>query len=93
MNKINDLYACDLLIDYTFSRQETAFEDPSQMGELKINIQNIPSMRYKRNVAKTQLDLVVAVGGVIGLFFGASLLSLVEIVYIWCIRRFEMKSR
>lgn len=63
-------------------------EDPTQMGEIRIDIQDMPSMRYQRNVAKSQLDLVVAVGGVIGLFFGASLLSLVEIVHIWCIRRF-----
>lgn len=59
------------------------------MGAINIDIINMPSMRYQRNVAKSQLDLVVAVGGVIGLFFGASLLSIVEFVYIWFIRRFN----
>lgn len=59
------------------------------MGAINIDIINMPSMRYQRNVAKSQLDLVVAVGGVIGLFFGASLLSMVEFVYIWFIRRFN----
>lgn len=59
------------------------------MGEIRIGIQDMPTMRYQRNVAKTQLDLVVAVGGVMGLFFGASLLSLVEIVFILGVRNFD----
>lgn len=37
----------------------------------------------------TNLDLVVTIGSIIGLFFGASFLSLVEIVYIWLLRRYE----
>ncbi len=48
----------------------------------------MPTVRYVRNVAKTKLDLVVTIGGLVGLFFGASLLSLVELLYIWLIRRF-----
>lgn len=53
-----------------------------------IEIANEPHMRYVRSVAKTNLDLVVAVAGVIGLFFGASILSGVEFIYIWLIRKF-----
>ncbi|KAJ6620942.1 hypothetical protein Bhyg_17201, partial [Pseudolycoriella hygida] len=53
-----------------------------------IEILNMPTRRYVRNVTKTKLDFVVSIGGLVGLFFGASLLSLVEFIYIWFIRRF-----
>lgn len=61
--------------------------DMEQSGVV-IEILNVPNVRYFRNVAKTKLDFVVSIGGLVGLFFGASLLSLVEFMYIWLIRRF-----
>uniref|UniRef100_A0A1I8QDI5 Uncharacterized protein n=2 Tax=Stomoxys calcitrans TaxID=35570 RepID=A0A1I8QDI5_STOCA len=51
-------------------------------ASLEVNVINVPSERYKRVVTKNSLDLVVAVGGVIGLFAGASILNLFEIVYV-----------
>lgn len=59
-----------------------------EQSAVVIEILNMPTVRYVRNVAKTKLDFVVSVGGLVGLFFGASLLSLVEFMYIWLIRRF-----
>lgn len=59
-----------------------------QSSEVVIEILNMPNVRYVRNVDKTKLDFVVSIGGLVGLFFGASLQSLVEFVYIWLIRRF-----
>lgn len=72
---------------YLFSyirRQRT----DSELGRLTLYIVNMPTERYERTVAKTSLDLVVGIGGVISLFFGASLLSLFEIIYIWFLRKF-----
>lgn len=41
-----------------------------------------------RSVHFTKLDLVICIGSIIGLFFGASLLSLVEIMHLWFLHRF-----
>lgn len=59
-----------------------------EQSGIVIEILNAPTVRYVRNVAKTKLDFVVSVGGLVGLFFGASVLSIVEFLYIWLIRRF-----
>lgn len=60
----------------------------TEQSGVVIEVLNTPTIRYVRNVTKTKLDFVVSIGGLVGLFFGASLLSLVEFVYIWLIRRF-----
>lgn len=65
------------------------YSNKDTMSLLTIAIQNVPTMRYHRTLAKTTLDLVVSIGGVFGLFFGASVLSLVEFIYIWLVRSFS----
>ncbi|XP_017070399.1 uncharacterized protein LOC108107392 [Drosophila eugracilis] len=62
-----------------------SFEDRSLLlkkGELiaEIHIASTPTVRYYRTVTQTKLDLIVGIGSVIGLFFGASLLNLFEII-------------
>lgn len=52
-----------------------------------IEIANKPTFRLLRDVSFSRLDFVVAIGSIIGLFFGASLLSLVEIIYMLIFRR------
>ncbi|XP_055306589.1 pickpocket protein 11-like [Sitodiplosis mosellana] len=44
--------------------------------------------QLSRSARVTDLDLVITVGSIVGLFFGASLLSLVEIIYLWILHRF-----
>lgn len=66
---------------------ERSAEKPKR-STVVIEIQNSPSIRYVRNVSFTRLNFIVTIGGVIGLFFGASILSLIEIIYIWFIRQF-----
>ncbi|CAH2099639.1 unnamed protein product [Euphydryas editha] len=46
-----------------------------------VNIQmiSLPTMRLRKNLLRTNLDLVVSVGGMVGLFFSASILSFAEI--------------
>nr|XP_008190485.2 PREDICTED: sodium channel protein Nach isoform X1 [Tribolium castaneum] len=45
-----------------------------------------PTLRYSRSVVKTPLTMLVSVGGSVGLFVGASLLTVVEIIYYFFVR-------
>ncbi|XP_019754664.2 sodium channel protein Nach [Dendroctonus ponderosae] len=53
---------------------------------ITIEMQSLPTSRFKRVVVKNILDLVVSIGGAAGFFIGASLLTVVEIIYIYFIR-------
>ncbi|KAL0883196.1 hypothetical protein ABMA27_016633 [Loxostege sticticalis] len=55
---------------------------------VEIGLAMLPSEKYKRNVVRGALDLVVSTGGTWGLFLGASLLSFVELFYILLFRPF-----
>ncbi|XP_076755128.1 pickpocket 13 [Xylocopa sonorina] len=46
-----------------------------------------PVMRYRRYVVTDRLDIIVSVGSAIGLFIGASILSIFEIPYWLFVRR------
>lgn len=52
-----------------------------------IEVQNMPTFQLIRNVSFDRLDFVVSIGGIIGLFFGASIIGLAEIIYIWILRK------
>ncbi|XP_059618986.1 sodium channel protein Nach isoform X2 [Phlebotomus argentipes] len=56
------------------------------VAQVEIELSALPTERYKRNVVRGRLDLVVSMGGTTGLFVGASLLSFVEILYYFTIR-------
>ena len=49
--------------------------------EITVSLLALPTHRYLRRAVKTNLDVVISIGGIIGLFFGSSILSLIEIVY------------
>ncbi|CAO1403050.1 unnamed protein product [Diamesa serratosioi] len=53
---------------------------------ISIKLQSLPTQRYFRQAVREELDIVVSVGGILGLFMGASILSLVEIIYFFTIR-------
>ncbi|KAG7308674.1 hypothetical protein JYU34_005896 [Plutella xylostella] len=55
---------------------------------VQIELASLPSERYRRNVVRGILDLVVSTGGTGGLFLGASILSFVELFYIIFLRPF-----
>lgn len=59
-------------------------EDRDDEALVLIKLQNRPTLRHVRriNTDKSLLDLVVGVGGIAGLFFGASILSIFEIFYL-----------
>lgn len=80
--------------DLAMSKEDARLLGMNEIGAIKQNstieleIKNKPTLRFIRNVSFTRLDFVVSIGGIIGLFFGASILGLAEIIYIWCIRKF-----
>ncbi|XP_050352590.1 uncharacterized protein LOC126774953 [Nymphalis io] len=57
-------------------------EDQKRGTLVNIRMASLPTMRYQKNLLRTDLDLVVTVGGIVGLFFSASILSFVEIFYL-----------
>lgn len=68
----------------------SASAPPSDRNEtyrdLEIEFVSLPMVRYKREVIFGWVDLLVAFGGIAGLFLGFSLLSGVEILYYFTIR-------
>lgn len=42
---------------------------------------SIFQQRYFRRTVKTNLDFVISIGGIFGLFFGFSFISIFEIIY------------
>ncbi|XP_066902904.1 sodium channel protein Nach [Halyomorpha halys] len=72
--------------EYTIIRKAQITNEDSLDNGTKVSVimDTLPSQRFKRNVVRTRLDLVVSMGGTAGLFLGASLLSVVELlVYIF----------
>ncbi|KAL9705155.1 hypothetical protein quinque_008673 [Culex quinquefasciatus] len=57
-------------------------QDGNDPGLVQLEVVNVPTSRYERIVAKDSLDFIVSLGGVGGLFFGISLLSLIEFMYL-----------
>ncbi|XP_048477779.1 pickpocket protein 19 [Plutella xylostella] len=53
----------------------------------KVLLAELPTLRVRRHAIRDMLSFVVDIGGVGGVFFGASVLSILEIVYLFCIRR------
>jgi amiloride-sensitive sodium channel len=53
---------------------------------LNVKLIALPTQRYRRQVVREKIDIVVSIGGILGLFMGASILSLVELIYFFTIR-------
>nr|XP_016029377.2 uncharacterized protein LOC6736005 isoform X2 [Drosophila simulans] len=60
------------------TENQTIYKNNEQVTEIQII--SPPTVRYERKVTQTKLDLIVGIGSVAGLFFGASLLNLLEII-------------
>ncbi|XP_055307198.1 uncharacterized protein LOC129571421 [Sitodiplosis mosellana] len=52
-----------------------------------IEINSQPKL-LTRSARLTNLDLVITIGSIVGIFFGASLLSLIEFIHLWSLSRF-----
>uniref|UniRef100_A0A182IV61 Uncharacterized protein n=1 Tax=Anopheles atroparvus TaxID=41427 RepID=A0A182IV61_ANOAO len=51
-----------------------------------IKLMALPTQRYRRQIVRENIDVVVSIGGILGLFTGASILSLVEFIYFFTVR-------
>ncbi|XP_037031361.1 sodium channel protein Nach [Bradysia coprophila] len=67
-------------------------EHQRPMSLVEIGLINLPTEKYKRNVVRGKLDLVVSFGGSASLFLGCSLLSFVEVVYYFFIRPYGLPA-
>ncbi|BES90504.1 pickpocket 23 short form [Nesidiocoris tenuis] len=78
--------SCELGCDNTVYEVEK-LSDSKRLGHnLEIGFVSWPMIRYKREVLFGWVDLLVAFGGIAGLFLGFSLLSGVEIIYYFTLR-------
>nr|XP_022902813.1 sodium channel protein Nach-like isoform X1 [Onthophagus taurus] len=84
---------CDCLPSCTESDlkivRDTKKKIDNDYAVVEVSLDRLPSERYKRNVLKDKLGLVVSTGGTAGLFIGASLLCLVELIYYFLIKPFN----
>ncbi|XP_025196306.1 sodium channel protein Nach-like [Melanaphis sacchari] len=60
-------------------------DDLKYDSKLIIALDRLPNERLKRNVVRSRMDLIVSIGGTLGLFLGVSLLSIVEIIYFFVV--------
>jgi acid-sensing ion channel, other len=76
--------------DYNvISKKITVPQKDVKTGSIKFILSNRPYERISRQIAKTPLDLVVAIGNCFGLYFGGSILSVVEIIYYLCFKKWK----
>ncbi|XP_073973573.1 amiloride-sensitive sodium channel pickpocket 23 isoform X2 [Rhodnius prolixus] len=73
---MNTVYEVEKLVD----------SNEKAKNPVEIGFVSWPMVRYKREVLFGWVDLLVAFGGIAGLFLGFSLLSAVEIVYYFTMR-------
>ncbi|XP_055847981.1 pickpocket protein 19, partial [Episyrphus balteatus] len=67
--------------DIVYNAGDGAIDDDLVMSKIHIKMMDIPTQRYVRIVSKNNLDLIISVGGIAGLFFGASLIKVFEVIY------------
>ncbi|KAF6216174.1 hypothetical protein GE061_000514 [Apolygus lucorum] len=85
--------SCELGCDNTVYEVEKFNDGEQQNYTLEVGFVSWPMIRYKREVLFGWVDLLVAFGGIAGLFLGFSLLSGVEIIYYFTLRSFCMVYR
>uniref|UniRef100_A0A182PLR2 Sodium channel protein Nach n=1 Tax=Anopheles epiroticus TaxID=199890 RepID=A0A182PLR2_9DIPT len=61
------------------------FNDGNERS-VKLKLMIHPTQRYRRQIVRENIDVVVSIGGILGLFTGASVLSIVEFFYFFTVR-------
>ncbi|XP_034952457.1 sodium channel protein Nach-like [Chelonus insularis] len=78
---------CEQTRILSFENSIEDFDTPEwAVVKLEFNLLPGPTVRYYRYTVVSLLDVIVTVGGTLGLFVGASVLSLVEIPYWFFLR-------
>lgn len=61
--------------------------EEGKLSKLILETVNLPTERYERSITRDYLYYFVAVGTIIGLYTGASLMTLVELIYLFFVRK------
>ncbi|KAI8044960.1 degenerin del-1 [Drosophila gunungcola] len=64
----------------------STFNRDTQLRNVTISMPALPTDQFRRQAIRTRLDVVVSMGGMLGLFLGASILSAIEFVYYFTVR-------
>uniref|UniRef100_A0A182QV99 Uncharacterized protein n=1 Tax=Anopheles farauti TaxID=69004 RepID=A0A182QV99_9DIPT len=70
--------------------EDTFAESEEEEGRIVVRLLSLPYERFVRNIAKTEMDLFIALGGLIGLFYGMSLLTSIDFLINLC--RFAIRA-
>ncbi|SPP83286.1 sodium channel protein Nach [Drosophila guanche] len=62
------------------------FNPSSTARNVTLSMTALPTDQYRRQALRTRLDVVVSVGGMLGLFLGASILSGIEFIHYFTVR-------
>ncbi|XP_075144777.1 pickpocket 15 [Haematobia irritans] len=88
----NSKYSCECLpscneIDFkvVFDHQ-MAYNETNDNMTIHVVMPEFATERYRRQALRTRLDIVVTIGGILGLFLGASILSGIEFIYYFSLR-------
>uniref|UniRef100_A0A182MWU8 Sodium channel protein Nach n=1 Tax=Anopheles culicifacies TaxID=139723 RepID=A0A182MWU8_9DIPT len=63
-----------------------AYDNDHDVRTVKLKLMIHPTQRYRRQIVREGIDVVVSIGGILGLFTGASILSIVEFFYFFTVR-------
>ncbi|PNF15837.1 hypothetical protein B7P43_G09894 [Cryptotermes secundus] len=77
------MIGCEELKYKVFQQRERV---PRNYTAVEIQLIQLPSVRFKRNIVRDTVDMAVNLGGTAGLLVGGSILSLGEILYYFFIR-------
>uniref|UniRef100_A0A182TBW6 Uncharacterized protein n=1 Tax=Anopheles maculatus TaxID=74869 RepID=A0A182TBW6_9DIPT len=70
---------------FVIHKSEDFFADTEEEeGRVTVRLLSLPYERFVRNIAKTEMDLFIALGGLIGLFYGMSLLTTIDFLMHVC---------
>ncbi|XP_069704777.1 sodium channel protein Nach-like [Periplaneta americana] len=78
--------------DQFIIQTEKLLREEEDYSEITFQMDTLPHERLRRNAVRSKLDLVVSLGGIAGLFLGASLISAVEF-FIYMFVRIWVESK
>ncbi|XP_005178919.2 sodium channel protein Nach [Musca domestica] len=65
-----------------FNSAEENKKKKTDFTKIRVGLAELPTLRYVRKVSKSNLDLLISLGGLAGLFFNVSLIRIVEVVFL-----------
>ncbi|XP_053674065.1 sodium channel protein Nach [Anopheles nili] len=87
------MQSCESLETHVIGETYQSTETASEPGKVILEVLNVPIFRYQRRVIRNKLDFVVSLGGIGGLFFGVSLISIIELIYSMFFKPYNLKVK